>query len=127
MNFTELSVRTGNVLLTLLPYLIWCVFWLWAVNGKKAWPVLAQGGWAPVVLLMVTITLAWSRIANESYDGLGFVTVPNFWWQLGAVSVLVALALFCGWLQGYFHMTPPDIEVEPPAVAHAHGHDHGHH
>ena len=96
MDLYHLSQSALQMLTLLLPVALWCAFWLWAVNWKKAWPVLAQGGWAPVVLLMFTITLAWSRIAKEPYDGLGFVMIPSFWWQLGTVMFLVALAFFCG-------------------------------
>jgi hypothetical protein len=53
--------------------------------------------------------------------------VPNFLWQLGAVGALAAIALFCGWLQGYFGWTPEEVSVEPAPAAHGHGHDHGHH
>ena len=105
-----------------LPWLLWCVWWLWGVNWRKAWPMLAEGGWAPVVLLMIMVSLAWTAIDARSYDCLGIATIPNGWWQLGAVCTLAALALFCGWLQGYFAWTPQEISVEPPPAAHD-GHD----
>jgi hypothetical protein len=105
--------------------LAWVAWWLWGVNWKKAWPVLARGGWAPIVLLLLIAALVWSRIAPSDCDCLGFFTVPNFWWQLGAVGLLAALTLFCGWLQGVFGWEPPEIDLEPPAVAsHSHGHSH---
>ncbi len=121
MDFYELTVRTGSVLLLLLPYVLWCAFWLWAVNWKKAWAVLAQGGWAPLVLLMGMVTMVWSRVAPGPCDCLGFVRIPNFWWQLGDVLLLVGLAFFCGWLQGYLQQTPFEVEVEPVPEAHGHG------
>jgi hypothetical protein len=124
MDPTDLLLRIGNFLLTLLPYLLWCAFWLWAVNWKKAWPILAEGGWAPVVLLMAIVVFVWSHIAPGPCDCLRVVTIPNFWWQLGEVIFLVCIALFCGWLQGLGRMTPIEIEVEPPPVAHGHGHGH---
>jgi hypothetical protein len=55
---------------------------------------------------MVLSTLAWASIAAGPCDCLGFATVPNGWWQLGSVCALVALALLCGWLQGFFGWTP---------------------
>src|SRR5438132_12343890 len=93
------------VLLQLLPGGLWCAWWLWAVNWKKTWPVLAQGAWAPVLLIALLSSYAWSRVASCAYPleikSLGLVVaIPNFWWQLGCVSALVAVALFCGWLQG---------------------------
>lgn len=105
--------------------LLWCVFWLSAVNWKKVWPVLAQGGWAPAVLIGLVVTLAWSRIDERSCNCLGFMTLPNFWWQFGTVSTLAAIALFCGWLQGYLNWAPAEINLDPPPVSHGHGH-HGH-
>ena len=120
--------RVFTILLSLLPVGLWCAWWLGAVNWKKAWPVLAQGAWVPVVLLMLMATMAWSRIAPGPCDCLGSVKVPGPWWQLGAVCALVALALFCGWVQGYFGWTPPEVSVEPPPAAHGDGHaHHAHH
>src|SRR5689334_11124195 len=98
-----------GVLLHLLPLGLWCAWWLCCVNWPRAWPVLSRGGWIGVVLLMFVVTLAWSGISPSSCPCLGFVTIPNFWWQLGYVSTLVVLALFCGWLQGRLGWTPPEM------------------
>jgi hypothetical protein len=114
--------RVGGVLLHLLPGGVWCAWWLWAVNWKKAWPVLAQGAWAPVVLLMLMATLAWSRISPGEWQCLGLLTLPNGWWQLGGVIILTATALFCGWVQGQFNWTPEEVAVEPPPVVPSHEH-----
>jgi hypothetical protein len=105
--------------------IVWVAWWLWAVNWQRVWPVLARGAWLPGVLLLVIAALAWSRIAPSDCSCLGFVTVSNFWWQLGAVGLLAAVTLFCGWLQDYFGWTPPEIELDP-AVEEGHGHGHGH-
>jgi hypothetical protein len=107
------------VLQVLIPFGLWCAWWLWGVNWKKTWPVLAAGGWAPALLLMAVATLVWSRVDPEPWSG-----VPNVWWQLGSVCALVAVALFCGWLQGYFGWTPHEISLEPPAEHDGHGHVH---
>jgi hypothetical protein len=117
---------TITVLKILVPIVLWMVWWLWAVNWKHAWPALAKGGWAPVVLLIFLSAEAWSRINPESCNSLGFMSIPNFWWQLGCVSALITLALFCGWLQGVMSWTPPEIPVnpEPPAGDFDHGHVH---
>jgi hypothetical protein len=106
----------------LIGYVAW---WLLGVNWKKMWPTLAQGAWAPVVLLLVMAAFAWSQIAPGACTCLGVVAVPNFWWQLGAVGLLAAVALFCGWLQGIFGWTPAEINLEPAdhAPDHAHGDD----
>lgn len=114
------------LLLAILPGGIWMAFWLFAVNWKKLWPVLAEGAWAPVVLLGLISALVWSRVLPSSCNCIG-VTIQNFWWQLGSVSALIGVALFSGWLQGQWHTEPPEIAIEPPAHA-DHGHDHhGHH
>jgi hypothetical protein len=114
-----------ELVLPLLPVLLWLAFWLFAVDWRKLWPVLAQGAWAPCVLLGLIIATAWSRIAPSECDCLRFATIPNFWWQLGGVSTLAALALFAGWLQSQWHYQPPEIAIEPPPPEH--GHAHGHH
>jgi hypothetical protein len=105
--------------------LLWCAFWLAAVNWKRAWTVLGEGGWAPVVLLLLVGALVWSRIAFGVYYVWDMFVIPNFWAHLLAGSGLVALALFCGWLQGVLGWTPAEINLEPHA-AHHHGHDHHH-
>lgn len=100
-----------------VPLILWCAWWLWCANWSKIWPVLAHGGWVPVVLLMLIAALVWVQI------------FPGGAWRFGIVCLWVLVALFCGWLQGQFGWTPPEISVEPPAEAeHGHGHhDHGHH
>jgi hypothetical protein len=77
--------------------------------------------------LLILIAVVWSRIDPRPCDCLGFMSLPNFWWQLGYVGMLAAVAMFCGWLQSVLHWTPHDINLDPPGHAHGHGHDHGHH
>ncbi|MBY0229506.1 MAG: hypothetical protein K2W96_09525 [Gemmataceae bacterium] len=109
----------GPLLLALLPGGLWCAWFLWCVDWAKAWPMLARGGWAVVALLAFLAALAWSAI---------FPRVPNFWWQLGAVGLLVAAALLMGWLQGKWGIHPVQVSFDPPADDHhGHGHGHGHH
>jgi hypothetical protein len=115
-----LSLLMNNALV-----LVWLAWWLGGANWKKVWPALGSGGWAVVVLLWVVSALVWSRLDPKACDCLTFVTVPNFLWQLGAVGLLIASALFCGWLQGVFHWTPPEMELEPTPV-HDHAHEVGH-
>jgi hypothetical protein len=127
-------VELANILLRLIGDLLrvglqwslliaWVAWWLWGVNWHKAWEVLAQGAWVPVGVLLVATALVWSQISPSDCTCLGFVTVPNFWWQLGGVGLLAATALFCGWLQGVFGWAPAEVDLEPPAaVDHGHGH-----
>jgi len=104
--------------------LAWLAWWLWAVNWSKLWPLLARGAWAPVVLLMIVSALVWSQIAPSDCNCLAFVSVPNFWWQLGGVGLLGAVTLMCGWLQGVFGWQPAEISLHPPVTTvHAHHHD----
>jgi hypothetical protein len=119
MSLSELAIRIGNILLAVLPTVLWCAFWLWAIDWKTTWKVLGQGGW-------VMAAAAWSRVVPASISFLDLFLIPSFWWQLAAVLLWTGLAMFCGWLQGYFHLTPYQVEIEPPPVAHGHGGDHGH-
>ncbi len=114
-------------LLAAVLLIAWVAWWLWGVNWQKAWPILSTGAWAPLVLLLVAAALAWSQLAPSDALLFGFLRIPNFWWQFLAAGAWVLLALFCGWLQGYFGWTPQEISVEPPPPAHGHGHEHGHH
>jgi hypothetical protein len=130
--FVQLLYVLGEILGIVVQWLaawslliVWVVWWLWGANWKKIWPVLAGGAWAPVVLLLVVAALVWSQIAPTAGLLFGFIPVGNFWYQLGWVCSLAALALFCGWLQGILHWAPAEIELEP-AAAHGHGHQHGH-
>ena len=88
--------------------------------------MLAQGAWLPVLLLMIVTALVWSQIAPGDCTCLGFVAVPNFWWQLGGVSLLVTMTLLCGWLQGVFGWTPTVVSIEPPEAPIMEN-EHGHH
>lgn len=100
----------------------WCVWWLWGVNWHKFWPALAKGAWAPVVLLAVVTALVWTKLDPGSCTWPGVVTIPNGWWQSGSIALLVAAALFCGWLQGYMGWSPQEISLEPPVPEHGHAH-----
>jgi hypothetical protein len=108
-NLLALTLRWSLVI-------VWVAWWLWGVNWRRVWPVLSVGGWIAVALLGVTAALVWSRLAPRE--------VANFWWHLGAVGLLVALALFCGWLQGVFGWAPGEIELEPQDPDPTHGHEH---
>lgn len=117
---------TLTVLLTLLPLGLWCAFCLWAINWKRMWPTLAEGAWAPAVLLMGLVALVWSRIDPRTVTLFEAVTLPNLWWQLMAVALVVSVGLFFGWLQGRWGIAPVEVSFDPPEHAHDHGHDHGH-
>jgi hypothetical protein len=110
--------------------ILWVVWWLGGVNWRKLWPELARGAWAPLTLLVLVAALVWSRFATPP-DLVAHLGVPGFWWYLALTGLIVALALFCGWLQGVLHWQPAEINVEPPPVTHGLGvenvHDPAHH
>jgi hypothetical protein len=108
-----------------LPGGLWCAWFLWGVNWKNAWGVLASGGWVGVVLLTFLSALSWSAIFPGPRTVFG-VGVPTFWWHLGACSALAVTALFCGWLQDRLGWTPAEVSFDPPADHGHHGHGHHH-
>jgi hypothetical protein len=113
----QLLLMLGRALLAHVLIIAWVAWWLFGVNWSKTWPVLARGAWVPVLLLVIVIAMVWSKLAPREE--------ANFWYQLAELSVLVAIALFCGWLQGVLGWTPAEINLEPPAAgAHEHGHHH---
>src|SRR5581483_11999620 len=71
----------------------WC---LWAINWRKAWPVLAAGGWAPLVLVGLMAAFVWSLIWPSTAVLFGAFAVPNGLWQFGSVALLIGLVLFGG-------------------------------
>jgi hypothetical protein len=120
-------------LLAILPGGLWMGFWLFGVDWRRLWPYLAEGAWMPCLLLGVMSAFVWSRIAPAECNCLRVVTVPNFWWQLGAVGALGAVALFSGWLQGQMGYAPFAVRTEPiddheltHPEGHGHDHEHGH-
>jgi hypothetical protein len=123
----QLLMEVGGLALENALLIVWVAWWLWAVNWTKAWDVLARGGWMVVVLLTILAALVWSALAPSNMDLFGLFPLANFWWQLGAVTGLVLLALFCGFVQGKFGWAPPEISFDPPAPAHDAHHGHGGH
>ncbi len=120
------SFLGGRVLHWALP-IAWFAWWLWGVNWNKAWPALRSGAWVVVVLAVFTGAMVWAQLAPSSRN-VGIFIVPNFWWQLGAVTLLAGLTLFCGWLQSVMNWSPAEIELEPHEEPHGgHAVDHGHH
>src|SRR5437764_451168 len=108
----------------LIPVVLWMAFWLFAVNWNNAWPTLREGAWAPVVLLGLLAAIVWSQLLPGPCCPF-VAALPNFWWQLGVVALLIGCALFAGWLQGVLHYSPVEVSAEPPAH-HDHAGDHHH-
>jgi hypothetical protein len=99
----------------------WLAWWLWAVNWRRAWAVLAEGAWAPVVLLMILTARVWASLDPGECSFAGIMTLPSFWCKLSGVGLLLAVTLFCGWLQIVLGWPPKEISLEtPPPVVPAH-------
>jgi hypothetical protein len=99
----------------------WVAWWLWGVDWRKVWPVLARGAWAPVVLLIIVSALAWAEIVPSDYTLFNSATIRNFWWQMGAIVLLAAIAMLCGWLQGLLGWWPSaSLEAQTSGSDHAH-------
>src|SRR5262245_50181702 len=81
VDFASIVVQLLSFALSWSLVIAWLAWWLWGVNWKKLRPVLAQGGWAPSVLVLLVCALVWSRVAPSTGNFLG-LTLPNFWWQL---------------------------------------------
>ena len=101
-----LFVGLATFALRWLLVVVWIVWWLFAVDWRKAWPVLARGAWMAVLLLVVTAALVWSRLTPSEPDW------PSFWWHLLWVGALTAVALVCGWLQGVMGWEPAEVELD---------------
>ncbi len=123
--FLRLVVEVLALGLTWSFLLFWFAWWLWAVNWKKAWHVLGEGGWAPAALICLMAAGVWSQLRPGELPIMPGMVLANFWWQLGAVGLIAGSALFCGWLQGYFGWAPAEMDLEPPV--HAAEASHGHH
>ena len=130
---TQLVITLGTLILEIGALAVrhalliaWVAWWLCGVNWNKAWDALARGGWVVLVLLIILCAMVWSAIAPSNYVLFDLFQVPNFLWQLFAVTLVALLALFCGWLQGVFGWAPAEIDLDPPAPAHVE-HSHGHH
>jgi hypothetical protein len=115
-----------SLLIVLVPYALWTLYCLFAINWKKMWPTLAEGAWVPVLLLIVLIALVWSQIRASDMTLFGVIHVGNFWWQLGALLLLTGLGLFAGWVQDRYDWAPFDYAVEPAEHGHPHDHVHAH-
>lgn len=112
-----------TILTTLLPFALWCIWWLLCVNWTKLWPVLGRGAWAAVVLFVLMAGSIWGWLDPVECHIFGIIVSPLAW-HLGSAIILLAVALFCGWLQGLIHWNPPDFPVQPTLATHDHGHSH---
>jgi hypothetical protein len=115
-------VEWGHLLAKVLPIVAFIAWCLWGVDWRKTWPVLAEGGWVPLVLVGLMAGVVWALVFPATAILFGFIPVPNGLWQIGAAGLLICLAFTCGWLQGLLRWYPPEISFDPPAAAHDHEH-----
>jgi hypothetical protein len=83
MGWTDVLNGLWGALPALLLFGVWVAWWLGGVNWKKAWPVLAGGAWAPLILLGLIAAGVWSRLDESDLPVDGWFRVPNFLWKLG--------------------------------------------
>jgi len=125
MNIPDWIVQVFSVLNPLLPggiLTVWCLF---AVNWRKAWPVLSAGGWLPLALVVAMAAYVWAQVYPRPLSVLG-LSLGNGWWQMLAAGLLTGYALFLGWVQGVYGWAPEEISLDPPPAAHGDHHHHGH-
>lgn len=130
--FVALSQAIGSLFVVALPWLplaAWLAFWLFAVNWKKLYPVLWQGGLVGVLLLGFVAVLVWSSISIPAggQHSLFGLRVDNVLGKGMYVSGLVMIAFLCGSVQ-LSGACGSVCNFEEPVVEEAgHGHGHDHH
>jgi hypothetical protein len=97
----DVVVALVMVVVPWLPFLAWVGFWTFAVDWRKAFPVLQRGGFVAVLLLMFVAVLVWGAVAPppEGTHYLFGLTVSNYAGKLIYVTTLTCVALLCGSVQ----------------------------
>jgi hypothetical protein len=91
----------GEVLVPLIPLVVWVAFWTLAVNWTKLRSVLLQGGWIGLALIAVIAVLVWGTVApppSGAHHLLG-LTLGNFVGKTVFVTTLVCIMFLCGSVQ----------------------------
>jgi hypothetical protein len=121
-----------QALLPWTPLVLWIVFWLFAVNWKKLYPVLMeQGGGIGIVLIALMATLVWAAVSEPpgGHHSLLGLHPSNVFGKAVYVFGLGLIASLCGSVQlagGCGALCRFD-EEDNPAVEEAHAHSHDHH
>lgn len=91
------------LLQTLIPWtplIAWVAFWLFAVNWRQLYPVLAKGGMIAVLLIGLMAVLVWSMIAPDPAEHVLFgLHVSNAVGKIVYVTGLIVIAFLCGSVQ----------------------------
>ena len=97
----------------LLPFGLWCVWWLCCVNWRHCWPILAAGGWVVICGLGLLATILWTAIDPVACKCFPHLTLSAFLSHFVGVVLLVVVALLCGWLQGRCSWGPEEVIIDP--------------
>lgn len=106
--------------------LVWLAWALWGIDWRKLWPTLAQGAWAPVVLLALVGSMVWAFVDPTPLTLTG-ATLSSYWGHVIGMALLLGATAFCGWLQLFMGWHPPEIDLEPGPAHDPHGHGHEQH
>jgi hypothetical protein len=96
-----LCASVGNILLPLVPLLLWIGFWMFAVDWARLRTFFLKGGWIGLVLLGVTAVLVWGMAAPPA-DGFHYMfgrALSNFVGKTVYVTGLICLMLLSGSVQ----------------------------
>lgn len=108
LSIWNVVVAVANLLVELVlfvapwvPLLAWIAFWLFAVNWKKLYPILPNGGIIGVILTGLMAILVWSVIAEPvgGVHHLYGLKVTNVYGKLMYVTSLFVIAALCGSVQ----------------------------
>jgi hypothetical protein len=97
----DVIVALVQLIVPWLPFLAWVGFWTFAVNWRKAFPIIQRGGFIGIGLLMLVTVLVWGAFAPppEGTHFLFGLTVSNYAGKMIYVTTLTCIALLCGSLQ----------------------------
>lgn len=121
-----LFASLGELLLPVVPLLIWISIWLFAVNWTKLRGFLLKGGWVGLLLTGLMAVLVWGVVAPPA-DGHHYILgrqLSNFVGKTVYVTGLICIMLLSGAVQlaGVFGDKFPPPEPEPEQGHASHGH-----
>ena len=103
--------QLGWLLTKLLPGGILVAWCLWAVDWRKLWPVLAAGGWVPLVLIGLMAAVVWALVWPSNVIVLGFLPGPE-------TGLVVAGLALCGAGLGLASQPLGRLALDGPSLPH---------
>jgi len=98
-----LLATLGQTVLPWLPLIVWCVFWLFAVNWQSMHKTLWSGGWIAILLIAATAVLVWGSVDPSTHDfgitASDYQGTSNFVGKTVYVTGLLAIMMLCGAVQ----------------------------